>query len=888
MTGNDFTGKLLDSGNLEHNTRKGKLKIFFGPMPGVGRTSAMLRTAQAEAVNGRKVVVGIVTWYTRPDTMALMKGLPVIPSVNIVSNGVSYKEMDTKAILEMHPDVALMSDPGHVNAPGSRHLKRYHDIEEMLDNGIDVYTTLNLAQLESCSGFIHQVTGCSAATVPDEFLANADEVELVDIETDQLIKRHREGKIVLSTFPEKVVETIYQKEKISVIRQKFFQVTLGRENGQKQPLNRPSQAKARLMMCIWPDTVTQHVMKRAKASATAIDADWVALCIVTDKKLDNKEKELLEGNIELARQLGGTLITYTGNDPVEAIIEVAHREKISHIVLGKTHRGRIAGCPGRYFINRLLKYSGQINVSVIYSETPQKGRKKIFNIQKPIPGARNLAAIIIAALITGLLCTMLDHKVENDAPPYMAMLLLFMLAFLKRSSTGLIVAALALFAVIVFVIPPSFTFHIDFPSEFVKFPIFSVIALLNGLLTMRIRRQERETFRREKQTNALFLFTKKIAEASSIEEVVEACKENLLRYFEVHVFFIFRDAEYNLTNFKYAPQGLSLSGKEMETATWAFRHNKPAGKFTDVLPSGEYTFYPLAGKGLKLGVLAVKQEKPFSAADNISWTSFLLQIAQSLEHEYLEMTARRTNFLNESDKLYKALFNSISHELRIPISAIMGSTDLLLESEPRREVRHELYGEIFAATKRLNRLVENLLNMSRLETGRIAAHPDWCDIQDLFNSVAENLKEDLKPFHLEMLVPPSMPLVRIDFGLMEQAVHNLVYNATLYAPQGSTLNMNTSYDKGLLYIQVKDRGPGLDPASLNRVFDKFWRSQNGKPGGLGLGLSIVKGFVEAHNGTVFVSNRKSGGARFTIMIQTEKSGSNTDKLIDDEMKRERL
>ncbi len=861
---------------------KGKLKIFLGIMPGVGKASAMLRAAQTEAVNGRQVVIADASWQIRPETMALVGDLAMLPLKNVEYNGALYREIDTKAILDVHPDIVLMTNPAHINAPGSRHVKRYHDIQELLNSGIDVYATLNVVQLESYADFFQEVTGHVAPTVPDDFFAQADDVELVDIEPEKLAQRFREGKIFITGLSNKVIENIYQEDKIDAIRKRFFQMTLDRENWQKQHVHWPSQIRSRLLALIWPDAITPEVIRRSKAFSASINTDWIALHLETDRELSEQEKAQLEDNIKLARQLGGTLISYVGNDPVEAIIEVSRRERISHIILGKNRRGQIVGCKGKNFLKRLLRYSGHINVSIICGETYDHNKnKRLFHIDRPIPGIGTRTLTVLAALVTGILCTVLNNKTSTDASPYIVMLVLFMLAALVRSSSGLIAAALAILACVVFLMPPSFTFPFNFLSDILQLLLFCSVALLNGFLTLRIRKQEREIFRREKQANALFLLTKRLSEATGFEDMVAASTENVLRYFDVDVFFIFRNAEHQLTNFKYLPKGFELSEQEIKTATWAFNQNKPTGRFTDVMQSDKYTYYPLIGKGYKLGVLIVKQVKPFSAKDNISWDAFLAQIAQSFEHQYLEMTAHRTSLLNESEKLYKTLFNSISHELRIPISTIMGASDFLLVSPHSENVRTELYGEILGASKRLNRLVENLLNMSRLESGRIAVRLDWCDIHDLFNHVAESLKEDLRPFHLELMVPESMPLVRVDYGLMEQVIYNLVYNSTQYASAGTTIRLSTFYENGFLVIRLTDRGPGFAPDSLNQVFNKFWRPQGEKAGGLGLGLSIVKGFVEAHNGTVFVANRKSGGARFTIMILTEKSNDYTNKTFNE-------
>ncbi len=845
-------------------------------MPGAGKASTMLRAAQGEDANGRQVVIGVVTWQARPETMELMGGLEEIPPINVDYNGIPYKEMDMEAILEKHPDVVLATNPAYANLSGSHYRKRCRDILELLDHGIDVYSTLNAVQLESYSEFFREITGHIPPAVPDEFLAQADDVELVDIEPDKLMKRHREGKIFIPGLSDKEMGNIYREEIITTIRKRFFQMILDRENWHKH-VKWPSKVRSCVLAPIGPDPITPYVIRRAKAMAVTIDTDWIALYIETGRKLNEQEKTQLDENIKLARQLGGTFITYAGTDPVEAIVDVSCRERISHIALGKNHRGQIVGGSGRNFLKRLLRYSGHINVSIVCGEINYQEKKRLFDIDRPAPGRSALILTVLASLVTGILCALLDNKTNMDASPYILMIILFVLAAFIRVGSRWIFAALTVLAVIVLVLPPSFTLPLKFPSDIVQFSLFFLVTMLIGILAIRLRRQEREAFRREKQSNALFLITKRLSEATGISEMVEVSTENLLRYFDIRVFFIFRNDHYQLTELGYVPEELTLSEKEMETAAWAFKNSKPAGRFTGIMSSAKYAYYPLIGKGQKIGVLVAELEKPFSGKLHISWDAFLAQIAQAFEHQHLNMSTHQTSLLSESDRLYKTLFNSISHELRIPISTIMGASDLLLTSIPSEDIRKELYVEILDSSRRLNRLVENLLNMSRLESGRIAARPNWCDIHDLFNRVAESLEEELQPFRFDLVVPETMPLVRIDYGLMEQAVYNLVYNATLYAPSGTTIRLGTLYENGFLVIMVTDRGPGFDPGSLNQVFNKFWRPKGEKTGGLGLGLSIVKGFVEAHNGTVFVANRKNGGTRFTIMILTEKSDYNEEK-----------
>jgi two-component system sensor histidine kinase KdpD len=420
-----------------------------------------------------------------------------------------------------------------------------------------------------------------------------------------------------------------------------------------------------------------------------------------------------------------------------------------------------------------------------------------------------------------------------------------------------------------FFIPPRFTIHIEKTEDALMFGMFFLIALVNGVLTSRVRRQEKLTRDREERTNALYQLTKEVANAGNMEELIEVAVKDIKKHFGLDAVFILQDGYNHLSEYSRNSALKILTQSEMSVTEWVFRHSRKAGRYTDTLPSNKFTFYPLTGNRLKPGVMAVKHPGPLPGEKDEFWDTFLTQISNAVEREFLDELARKARFLDESDKLYKTLFNSISHELRIPVATIMGASDSLLTSQHPQEIRNELSHEIFKASKRLNRLIENLLNMSRLESGRITPRLDWCDIHDLINKVSENLQDELSLFRLHVVIPDDMPFVKVDFGLMEQVLHNLIHNATQYAPPSTNIRVKAFYDNGLMTLQVMDRGPGFPRKEISLIFNKFYRVEGTKAGGTGLGLSIAKGFVEAHKGTIIVENRQNGGAKFTIKIPTE-------------------
>jgi two-component system sensor histidine kinase KdpD len=600
-------------------------------------------------------------------------------------------------------------------------------------------------------------------------------------------------------------------------------------------------------------------------------SDLQAIYVETSYKLDTKESEQLNKNINLARQLGIKFRIVTSSDMVKAIVDFAQKENITHIIIGKPRvRNLLTLLRLGNFINRLIRYSGNIDVYILGSDIQSKDK---FREKVSLPSfTSNIRQYFISSLIVVLIATICFSIKEFIGYQVVSFALLFVVSALAFFfGTGPILLSATLSALIwdFFFIPPPYTLHVDKPEDMLMLIMFFIIALLSGVLTSRIKRQEMKIRIREERTNALYQLTRELSTATGIAEVITIAKNDIKKYFNLNsrILLISENNELEYTSRKNG--NFTISKNDMSVASWTFQHSTKAGKHTDTLPSSNYTFYPLKGNQMNLGVIAIQQEVVFTQGEEQFWEAFISQISGKFEREYLRNMAKQAFLLNESDKLYKTLFNSISHELRIPVATIMGASDSLLTSQHPLEIQKELSNEIFKASKRLNRLIENLLNMSRLESGRITPRLDWCDIHDLINKVTESLQDELKPFQLHIVIPDDMPFVKIDFGLMEQVLYNLIYNATQYASSSTNLRVKAFYDNGIMTLQVMDRGPGFPAREISLIFNKFYRVEGSKAGGTGLGLSIAKGFTEAHKGTITVENRENGGAKFTIKIPTD-------------------
>ncbi|HEX2936260.1 MAG TPA: DUF4118 domain-containing protein [Bacteroidales bacterium] len=474
--------------------------------------------------------------------------------------------------------------------------------------------------------------------------------------------------------------------------------------------------------------------------------------------------------------------------------------------------------------------------------------------------------VILVIGVTVLCCIPLSHTQGYHVISFILLFVVSLLAIFLSTGPVLLASSLSALVWNFFFIPPHYTFHIDKPEDILMFCMFFSIALLNGVLTTRVRRQEKLAREREERTKALFILTKELSKSPDIEKVLTVSEEEIVKNFNLKPVFVLQNGSNVLFTDEHKHGTTVFNAQEEEAAQWAFEHVKTAGRFTNNYPSMHYTFYPLKGSRINPGVVRVHMEHLLNADKMVLWQTFLSQISNALEREFLGELAQKARFLDESDRLYKTLFNSISHELRIPVATIMGAADTLISTGDKQHLRNELYFEISAASLRLNRLIENLLNMSRLESGRLSVRLDWHDINDLINKVTDDLSEELKPFTFAVAVAPNMPLVRIDFGLMEQVLYNLLFNSTQHAKINSELNLRVWCENNELFIEIKDGGPGFPPESLGHVFDKFFKVDENITGGLGLGLSIVKGFIEAHKGTINVENLAQGGARFLIRI----------------------
>jgi two-component system sensor histidine kinase KdpD len=868
----------------ETKNRQGKLKIFFGMCAGVGKTYAMLHAAHIEKQKNRDIVIGYVETHNRAETDKLAQGLEAIPPLVIDYRGTDFKEADVDAIIARKPQVVLIDELAHTNVPGSRHAKRYQDVEELIFHGIDVYTTLNIQHIESRTDIVTQITGITIReTVPDKILESADDVELIDITADELLQRFAEGKVYTPERSQEAIRNFFRKGNITALREMSLRLVADRVDKQLRQYmqNRripgPWRSGLRLMVAIGPSPYSAWLIRWAKRLSYTMDASLTAVYVQKAKPLSPHDQEQLNKNITLAKQLDAHYLSVSGEDLPKAILEVAQRENITHIVVGKSQHYNLASYFKKSLVSKLIQESGDIDIYVVGSHNDKTPSRKKLPLPEFRSGPKSYLASAAIILLTVGCCYLFKPFIGYQVVSYILLFAVSLVALFYSTGPILLAAALAALFWDFFFINPPLTFYIAKPEDLMMFGTFFSVAIINGVLTSRLRGQQRLAKEREQRTAALYELSKVLSTASGTQQVIEEAAFHIRKYFGIESAILLREDENNLQQTLYpVSPSLTMQKSDASIGSWVFAHDQKAGRFTGTLPASEFTFYPLHGKRLNTGVLVVKCNKHFAGETEMFWDTFRVQLTNALEREMLNEIARRASVLHESEKLYKTLFNSISHELRIPVSTLMGASETLLHNDVP-ELQQQLTEDIFAASQRLNRLIDNLLNMSRLESDRIKPTTDWHDVHDLANKITDNLANELATFKTDVVIPQDMPMVRFDFGLMEQAVHNLVYNATQHAPAGTTIRIKIYYDNPDLVIQVMDRGTGFPPESIPYLCNKFYRAGNQTPGGTGLGLSIVKGFVDAHGGSVNFENRSHGGALVTLRIPTDRFSIDNDE-----------
>jgi two-component system sensor histidine kinase KdpD len=858
--------------------KRGRLKVFLGMCPGVGKTFGMLEAARRELAAGRDVVIGYIETHGRKETEALAQGLPEIPRRQLEHRGLTLTEFDLDAALARHPQIVLVDELAHTNAPGSRHPKRWQDVAELLDAGIDVLTALNVQHVESRADTVRQITGAEIReTVPDGILDDAV-FELVDLPPAELVQRLHDGKVYVPDRAAAAANNYFREGNLTALRELALRLVADHV-GVNTRVFRQQQTSAGawktnhcLLVAVGPGPFSESLIRWTRRMADGLSCRWLAVHVESPHELAEFARTQLEKNLMTARELGAEVIATTDDDLVRGLLRVARAQNATQIIIGKP----LGPAWFNWFrsdrlLRRLTRESGDIDLHVVRAEkTRSAPAKKIWLPVLASNFQQYLFALGVVAA-TGLVNLGLMNIAGPRVPGFLFLLVVVLLALKVDRGPVLLAGAVSALAWNYFFLPPRFTFNITTVEDAILFALYFIIASVLGQLVARIRTQERAERHREERATALYEMSRDLTEATSRDEVVWQLVAQVSRVFNAPV-AVALPASNTLS--VHPDSSLALSEKELSVADWAFRQRKAAGRFTDNLPGAEALHLPLATDRKAFGILAVGLPgKRLTLAQRDLLETFARQAALVLDRVELRSAAEHSRLLAESEKFSRTLLNSISHELRTPLAASTSAASVLAATDSLTlEQRRGLIGEIQEANARLNRIVGNLLDVARLESGQVRPRLDWHDARDLVQTALRELQRELgtHPVKQEMAAAPL--LVRLDFSLMQHALGNLLLNAATHTPTGTLIEVQAQLADEALVLSVADHGPGIPAEWLPHIFEKFFRAPTAPTGGSGLGLTIVKGFVEAHGGTIAVENRPGGGARFTIRLpQPEKA-----------------
>lgn len=856
---------------------RGRLKIFFGMAAGVGKTYAMLQAAHERKAEGVDVVVGYVETHDRSETAALVQGLEVIPRQQLDYRGTQLQEMDLDALLRRRPQLALVDELAHTNAPGARHLKRYQDVLELLDHGIHVYTTVNVQHVESRTDTVHQITGIAVhETIPDTLLELADEIELIDLSPDDLRKRLLEGKVYTPERADVAAANFFRVGNLTALREMALRLTAERVDHQLQDymvLKRiagPWKSSERLLVAIGPSRSSENLVRWTRRIAYNLEAPWLAVYVETSRPLPPRDQENVKRNLELAAELGAEVITAAGDDIPNEIMQIARQRNISQIVMGKPLHSRLrdllrGGSP----VDHVIRNSGHTDVLVVTGEerdsTASRSALQLAQMERHSNLGQYVAGGLIVFAVT-LVNLALAPFTTTEVVGLLELLAVLLIAYFFGRGPALLAAAISALSWNFLFIEPRLTLHVSRPQDILLLVLYFAIALFTGNLTARIRRHERQARRNAERTMALYTLAHEVASAVDMDAVLLTAVREISRVFHAEVGIVIAGDD----GLQLQPcSTLPMDDHELSVAKWAYDSGKPAGRYTETLPSATAIHLPLNTGQSTVGVLAVRtlSNRSLSFDQMGLLETFSNQLAVVVEREILDQQLERAEMARESERLYSALLNSISHELRTPIATIMGASASLGDLPPGADaLRRTLVGDVQQAGQRLNRLVANLLDMSRLESGRLQIKREWCDIGDVIGVVVHQIEARLGERALIIQLSSELPLVQMDEGLIEQALTNLVDNAINYTPVQAKIELRTLVQGPWLEVTVQDNGPGIPAADLDHIFDKFYRGAGARTGGTGLGLAIARGLIEAHGGTLTARNARGGGAVFTVRL----------------------
>ncbi len=862
----------------ERRKKRGKLRIFLGYAAGVGKTYAMLEAAREQLAQGRAVLGACVECHGRAETEALSEGIPRLPQRRVEYRGVTLREVDLDAVLARRPQLALVDELAHTNVPGSRHTKRYQDVDEILAAGIDVYTTLNIQHVESLNDVVAQITGVTVReTIPDRVLEGADEIDLVDLPPDELIQRLHEGKVYVPEQAGRAVEKFFRPGNLTALREIALRYVAGRVDQQMRSymdahaIPGPWPAGERVLVCLTSSPAGERLVRTGRRLATGLDAEWIALHVETaeDTRYTEEDRGRLARLLRLAEELGAKVVTLPGARVAEEVIQYARTHNITKIIVGASGRPRWVEMVRGSVVDRIIRSSGATDVYVIRGPVERLRNLRAERRAQPRPRLPYLYSAGIIALVTagGFL---VRNRFDPTNLTMLYLLAIVVIALQWGQGPAVLGVALGVVAFDFFFVPPYFSLEVSDPRFLLSFAGLLVVGLVIGSLTGRAREQAQAARQREAYTAALYALSKDLAEASGLEAIARGVARHVAATFSRDV-AVLVPVEGRLQPIYQAP-GFPLDENELAVATWVYQHGETAGYGTDTLPAASARYLPLKTAQAVRGVLAVR---PAPTAERMTpeqrhlAEAFANQVALAIERAQLADVAKRVEVLRETERLHAALLDSIAHDLRTPLASITGAMSSLVDgAAPIDEpTRRELLENAKEEADRLNRFLGNLLDMNRLESGALKLRVEPGDVEDLVGAALTQLGDGAQRRNIRVSLGSPLPLVPMDFALVTQALVNIVDNALKYSPSDAPVDIRAQVAGADVQIRIEDRGAGIPSGDLKRIFDKFYRVQREDgTGGVGLGLAISKGIIEAHAGRIWAENRPQGGTTVVFTL----------------------
>ncbi|WP_321801072.1 sensor histidine kinase KdpD [Caballeronia sp. J97] len=889
--------ELLDKLQREEEKRqRGRLKVFFGASAGVGKTFAMLQAARRRRDEGADAVVGVVETHGRKETLALLDGLDTLPAARIEYRGRLLAEFDLDAALARKPQLILVDELAHSNVQGSRHMKRWQDVQELLDAGIDVYTTVNVQHLESLNDIVGRITGIRVwETVPDRVFDLADEVTLVDLPPEELLDRLRDGKVYLPTQAEHAVRNFFRKGNLIALRELALRRTADRVDAQMreyradQSIERIWRARERLIACVGPGAESAALVRAAARLAAAMKADWLAVYVETPKlqRLSDDERRRTLDALKLASELGAETVTLDGTDAAATLIDYARMRNVSKLVAGASTAQGWRRLVDRPVSERIIRQAADIDVTLVSTLAREGQPRPALAFAALRDGMHSPPRAYAFALAIGAGITLVASALAAQRFAVTNLVMLYLLGVIFTAvrlgrGPGVMLSFLSVAAFDYFFVAPVMSFSVGDTQYLLTFAVMLLTSLTISHLTSSLRREARIASQRERRTGAMYAMTKELAAALMTEQIIEIGTRHIAEVFQARAAILLPDSAEKVQQkvAQTSPETtLDKSELDFDIAQWVYDQQKPAGRSTDTLPAAQALYLPLRAPMRTRGVLAFAPQRLSDLAipeQHRMIETFAAQIALAIERVHYVEIAQDALVNMESERLRNSLLSAISHDLRTPLTSIVGFASILEEQGVARS--QELVHAIHEEALRMSGLVTNLLDMARLQAGAIRLNRQWSMLEETVGAALSALKRTLSGRCVRTRIPADLPLLQLDAVLMDRLFANLLENVAKYTPKGTGIEICAREEQisGQRFVRVfiDDSGPGIQPGMQTRLFEKFTRGEKeSAQSGVGLGLAICRAIVEAHGGQIGAENRmeegRVAGARFWFTLPAD-------------------